>query len=133
MSLHPVRVPTADEVIAASSREIPKSLKTMAMASTVLGAIIFIAGVFLDPDRAWRAFHANWLFFSVFSSAGVTFVAVQRITTARWSRGVIRFMEGYVAFLPVALVFYLLTLFFGRSHIFWWAHGEAFPNPEKAT
>ena len=43
----------------------------------------------------------------------MTFVAVQRITTARWSRRVIRFMEGYVAFLPVAFVFLLLTLFVG--------------------
>ena len=32
------------------------------------------------------------------------FVAVQRITTARWSRPIIRFIEGYVAFLPVAFV-----------------------------
>ncbi|MEO7082754.1 MAG: hypothetical protein ABI442_20395 [Gemmatimonadaceae bacterium] len=133
MSLHPPRVLTADEVIAASSREISKSVKTMSLAALVIGAIIFIAGLFVDPDHAWRAFHANWLFFSVLSSAGVTFVAVQRITTARWSRGVIRFMEGYVAFLPVAFVFLLLSLSFGRSHIFWWARGEAYPNAQKAT
>ena len=73
-----------------------------------IGLLVFIAGLFLAPDRAWRAFHANWLFFSVISSAGVVFVAVQRITTARWSREIIRFMEGYVAFLPVALVFLLI-------------------------
>ena len=68
----------------------------------------------MDPDRAWRAFHANWLFFSSLSCAGVTFVAVQRITTARWSRGVIRFMEGYVAFLPVAFVFLLMISSVGQ-------------------
>ena len=28
---------------------------------------IFIVGLFLDPDRAWRAFHANWLFFAALS------------------------------------------------------------------
>jgi uncharacterized membrane protein YiaA len=130
--MHPPRAWTADDVIAASSREIPKSVKTMALASLVIGALIFIAGVFMDPNRAWSAFHANWLFFAVLSSAGVTFVAVQRITTARWSRGVIRFMEGYVAFLPVAFLFLILTLTVGRSHVFWWAHGE-YPNVEKAT
>ena len=97
-----------------------------------LGALIFLAGAVMDPDRAWRAFHMNWLFFTTLSCAGVTFVAVQRITTARWSRGVIRFMEGYVAFLPVAFVFLLLILSVGRGHIFPWTH-EAFPNPEKAT
>ena len=58
------------------------------------------------------------------------FVAVQRITTARWSRPLIRFLEGYVAFLPVAFVL-LLLIFLGRSHIFPWTH-EAPPVPEKA-
>src|SRR5215208_5885815 len=131
MSLHPERTLTATEVLAASSREIPKSLKTMTLATFVIGALIFVIGLFLAPDHAWRSFHANWLFFAVLSHAGVVFVAVQRITTARWSRAVIRFMEAYVAFLPVAFVFLLLTLTVGRSHVFWWAH-EAPPNPEKA-
>jgi hypothetical protein len=132
VSLHPARVPSPDEVLQATNREIPKSLKTMLAAVFAVGALIFIVGLFVDPDRAWRAFHANWLFFAVLSNAGVVFVAVQRITTARWSRGVIRFMEGYVAFLPVAFIFLLLTLFFGRSHIFWWTSGK-YPNAEKAT
>ena len=132
MSLHPVRTFTPDEIVAATSREIPKSLKTAALAAFVIGALIFLVGAFMAPDRAWRAFHANWLFFAVLSHAGVVFVAVQRITTARWSRQVIRLMEGYVAFLPVALVFLVITLLFGKGHVFWWTH-EAFPTPEKAT
>jgi hypothetical protein len=131
VSLHPVRTPSASEVLAASSKEIPKSLKTALLALFAIGAAIFVAGVFVAPDRAWRAFHANWLFFTALSQAGVTFVAVQRITTARWSRHVIRFMEGYVAFLPVALVFFLLTLIAGRNYVFPWTH-EAYPSAEKA-
>src|SRR4051812_1935353 len=102
------------------------------LVSFVIGALVFIAGLFVDPDRAWRAFHHNWLFFTTCSSAGCAFVAVQRITTARWSRSVIRFMEGYVAFLPIAFVFLLLTLFAGAGHVFPWTH-EAYPSPEKAT
>ena len=132
MSLHVDRTPSPSEVLAASSREIPKTLKTAALVSFAIGAVIFLIGLFTAPDRAWRAFHANWLFFAVLSHAGVVFVAVQRITTARWSRQVIRFVEGYVAFLPVAFVFLLLTLLVGKNHVFWWTH-EAFPTPEKAT
>jgi uncharacterized membrane protein YiaA len=131
-SLHPPREYTPAEVVAASNREIPKTLETATLGLFVLGAIVFAIGLFVDPDRAWSAFHQNWLYFTVLSSAGVTFVVVQRITTARWSRSVIRFMEGYVAFLPVAFVFLLLTLFVGRNHIFPWTR-EAFPNPEKAV
>jgi hypothetical protein len=132
VSLHPPREYTPAEVVAASNREIPASLNTLTLALFGIGAIVFIIGLFVDPDRAWRSFHANWLFFTGLSSAGVTFVAVQRITTARWSRGVIRFMEGYVAFLPVAFVFLLLTLFAGKGHVYWWSSG-VYPNPEKAT
>ena len=132
MSLHPVRVPTPDEVIAASSRPIPARLKTASIALAAIGALTFILGLFMAPDRIWPAFHFNWLFFSVLSTAGVVFVAVQRITTARWSRGVIRLMEGYVAFLPVAFVFLLIILLAGKGHIFWWTH-EAAPVAEKTT
>jgi hypothetical protein len=132
VSIHTARTYTPQEVVAASSREIPKSTKTAMLAMFGIGVLIFIVGLFIAPDRAWRAFHANWLFFTGLSSAGVTFVAVQRITTARWSRGVIRFMEPYVTFLPIALVFFLITLIFGRHYVFPWTH-EAYPNPQKAT
>ena len=132
MSLHPPRVPTAAEVLAASSRPIPARIRTMSLVLAIIGALVFVAGLFVNPDRVWTAFHFNWLFFAALSTAGVVFVAVQRITTARWSRAVIRFMEGYVAFLPVAFVFLAMTLLFGKGHVFWWTH-EAAPNPEKAT
>jgi hypothetical protein len=85
-----------------------------------IGALVFIIGLFVQPDRAWQALFTNWLYFASVSSAGVMFVAVQRITTARWSRPIIRFLEGYVAFLPVAFVLLLLILLFGRHHVLWW-------------
>ncbi|MEP6729741.1 MAG: hypothetical protein ABJE10_03840 [bacterium] len=133
MSLHPVRTPTRDEVVRAyDSKATPASLSTAMLALAAIGTIVFIAGLFLDPDRAWRAYHVSWLYVTSLSSAGVMFVAVQRITTARWSRPIIRFMEGYVAFLPVAFVLLLLSVFVGRAHIFPWTH-ETPPVAEKVT
>ena len=62
------------------------------------------------------------------------FSAVQRITTARWSRGVIRFLEGYAAFLPFAAVGLLVIIFGGKTHIYpWWdlvGTGELIPEKE---
>jgi hypothetical protein len=113
-----------------AARPAPAGARTAAMGAAVIGALVFIAYLFIDPDRAWRAFHVNWWYFSLISVAAVTFVAVQRITTARWSREVIRFAEGYVAFLPVAFVFLVLIMTAGRSHIFPWAHVVP-PGPEK--
>ncbi|HKN64907.1 MAG TPA: hypothetical protein VJW73_01440, partial [Gemmatimonadaceae bacterium] len=132
MSLHPPRVLTREQVLLASSKPISPTLKLVFLVLAIIGAIVFVAGAIFNADRAWSAFHANWLFWASLSHAGVVFVAVQRITTARWSRAVIRFMEGYVAFLPVAFLFLLLTLFVGRGHVFPWTH-EAYPVPEKAT
>jgi len=130
VSLHEPHVPTRAEVLRATDKPLPRTVKLAAAVLAAIGALIFIVGAFVDPDRAWRAFHFNWLFFATVSSAGVMFVAVQRIVTARWSRPIIRFLEGYVAFLPVALVFLLLSLTIGAGHIFPWTH-ETPPVHEK--
>jgi hypothetical protein len=132
VSLHPVRVPTRDEVIRAYTKPIPAAVTTTLLALAAIGTLAFIVGLFVDPDRAWRAYHVSWLYVTSLSSAGVLFVAVQRITTARWSRAIIRFMEGYVAFLPVAFVLLLLSVFLGKNHIFPWTH-EVPPVAEKVT
>jgi hypothetical protein len=55
---------------------------------------------------------------------------VQRITTARWSRSIIRISEANVAFLPIAFVMLLVTIV-GKAHIFHWVH-EPPTQPEKA-
>ncbi|MEK7401626.1 MAG: hypothetical protein AABZ80_04600 [Gemmatimonadota bacterium] len=123
---------TRQEAVAMTSKPISARFYSMMLALAAIGAVTFIAGLFMNPDRVWRAFHADWLFFTVLSSAGIAFVAVQRITTARWSREVVRFLEGYVAFLPIALVFLLLSVLVGKGHIFPWTH-EAYPVPEKAV
>ncbi len=104
-------------------RPTPAGAKRGALMALVVGLVVFVAGLFVDPERAWRAFHFNWLFFTTIASAGATIAGVQRITTARWSRGVVRFIEGFAAFLPVAFVFLVLTLTVGRAYVFPWAHG----------
>ena len=130
MSLHPPRVHTRDEILALTNRPIPSSLKTVMLVLAAIGALAFVGGLFVDANRTWYAFHANWLFFATLSVAGVVFVGAQRITTARWSRNVIRFVEGYVAFLPIAFVLLIITFLFGRHAVFPWTH-ESIPVPEK--
>ena len=132
MSLHHAPTPSREELVATYSKPTPKGLGTLMIVLGVLGLIVFIAGMLMDPDRAWRAYHFNWLFFASLSSGGVMFVAVQRITTARWSRSIIRLLEGFVAFLPVAFVLLLVSLFIGKGHIFPWTH-ERPPVAEKVV
>jgi len=132
MSLHHAPVPTREELVATYSKPLPKRLHMLVRVVGILGLIVFVAGVLMAPDRAWAAYHFNWLFFTSLSSAGVMFVAVQRITTARWSRPIVRLLEGYVAFLPVAFVLLLVSLFIGKGHIFPWTH-ETPPVAEKVV
>jgi hypothetical protein len=121
MSGHDPHAPSREEVLVGIDRPSPPILKTIALVLAAIGLIVFVVGLFINPDRVWHALLVNWLYFTSISSAGVMFVAVQRITTARWSRPIIRFLEGYVAFLPVAFVL-LLILLIGRHHIFWWSN-----------
>src|SRR6266550_4047201 len=113
-------MPSREQILAGTARPLPKSLRTLCTILGIIGLIVFVVGLFVAPDRAWRSLLFNWLFFTSVSSAGVMVVAVQRITTARWSRTVIRFLEGYVAFLPVSFLL-LLVIFIGKGHIFPWA------------
>ena len=75
MSLHPVHVPTREDVVRAYTRPIPKAITRTCLALAAIGVLAFIVGVMSDPDRAWRAYHVSWLFFTSLSSAGVMFVA----------------------------------------------------------
>jgi hypothetical protein len=132
MSAHqPAAVLTAPEIVRATSRPIGRVLKIVSAVFAIIGTIVFVIGAVLGDHRAWQSLLINWLFFTSIAQAAVVFVAVQRITTARWSRPVVRFLEGYVAFLPIAFVL-LGLIFVGRHHIFPWTH-EAAPFPEKAV
>ena len=131
MTAHSSIAPTRARVIAAGSRPMPPAVRMASLVATEVGLNTFLFGAISGNDRAWHAFHVNWLFFTTISSAAVTFVAVQRITTARWSRGIIRFMEGYVAFLPVALLGLIAMVLFGPSHVYPWWNTVGTLRPEK--
>lgn len=108
----------SDLVSLIQARAVPGNLRTISLVLAVVGFAVFIVGAVMGEHRAWQSFHLNWLFFTIPSSAAVVFAAVQRITTARWSRAVIRLIEGFVAWLPIAFVLLLVTLFAGKGHVF---------------
>jgi hypothetical protein len=130
MTAHDAHAPSREEVLVGIDRPTLPILKTISIVLAAIGLLVFVIGLFVNADRVWQALLVNWLYFTSVSSAGVMFVAVQRITTARWSRPIIRFLEGYVAFLPVAFVLLLLIIFVGRHHIFWWSN-QVPDIPEK--
>src|SRR6185312_3603562 len=122
-------MPNRETLVAATSAPMPRWVTLVSAVFSAIGVIVFIIGAIAGNDRVWHALQFNWLFFASVSQAGVIMVAVQRITTARWSRPIVRLLEGYVAFLPVAFLLLILILI-GGKHIFpFWQH--AAPVPEK--
>lgn len=121
-ALHAQHLPSREELVAGTSRPISRTIKLACLVLAAIGGVAFLFGAFTGSSRMWQALHVSWLYVTTISSAGVVFVAVQRITTARWSRPIIRFLEGYVAFLPVAFVILLLLISVGKGHIFPWTH-----------
>ena len=100
----------------------------------ILGLILFVgASRAATADRAWQLFHVNWLYFTGLAAGSVAFVAVQKITNAKWSGMIIRFAAASAAFLPVSLLGLLLifTVGYARSTGRWRAplhelqHGKA--------
>ncbi|MFQ5881405.1 MAG: hypothetical protein ACE5I9_02870 [Candidatus Methylomirabilales bacterium] len=86
-----------------------------------VGVVAFLAGLLVDPARAWQAYLVNFLFWGGLAQGGVVFAAVYHVVEARWGPPVRRLAEGMSAFLPVSLVlffplFFGLDLFFGRIH-----------------
>jgi hypothetical protein len=122
-------MPDRDQLVAETSRPMPRWVTVGGTILALIGAVVFLIGAVMGESRVWQALLVNWLFFTSISQAGVVFVAVQRITTARWSRPVIRLLEGYVAFLPVAFLL-LVLIFIGGKHIFPYATHDV-PIPEK--
>ncbi len=132
MSDHGPSAPARDRVIAAGAIPLGGRIRQVSLVLAVIGLATFAYGAAIGNDRAWHAFQYNWLFFTLVSSAGVMFVAAQRIATARWSRGVIRFLEGMVSFLPFAWIGLVLLIVVGKGHVYpWWGALGSLPHEKQ--
>jgi hypothetical protein len=109
-------------------------------ALTIIGGILFLLSLRgEEADRAWHLFHVNWVFFTGLTSGSIAFVAVQKITKAKWSGLMIRFAEAApFYFMPLSIIGFLLIFTVGYHHIFpdmeglsagkalWLSHGFMF-------
>lgn len=97
-----------------------------------LGIVLALAGLVLfiqtlrgeHADRAWHLFHVNWVYFTGLTGGSFAFVAVQKVSRAKWSGVIIRFAEA-AAFLswPMSVLGFLIIFTVGYQHIFPEMHG----------
>lgn len=108
-------------------------LRVGLMAATGVGALVFIAGLFVDPVRAWHNYLIGYFMFLLFAMAGLFFTALHHAVNASWMITVRRIAEGLTAYLPVALFAWIILWLFGFQHVYPWAMGETdFSDPSKA-
>jgi hypothetical protein len=85
----------------------------------ILGLILVMVGFSGGNGvRVWQLMHVNWLYFTGLAGGSVAFVAVQKITNAKWSGMIIRFASASAAFLPVSLILLILIFTAGYSAVY---------------
>jgi hypothetical protein len=79
-----------------------------------------------EPATLWGMLAVNFVFFMGVTQTGVVFSALMRLTKSGWGRYYTRVGEILtLAYIPVAVVTFLIIYFLGTGHIFYWAgHGE---------
>jgi Ni/Fe-hydrogenase subunit HybB-like protein len=105
----------------------PSGLRMASMVLTALGAIALIAAFMTNPERAWRSYYMNWLFFMSVAQGAVIVSAVVSIAKGLWSRPLRRFSLAFAAFMPIAFLM-MIPIFVGAHHIWPWVHD---PIPGK--
>lgn len=106
-------------------------LRMLIPALIVIGAVAIGASFATDVDRAWRAYHFNWLYFLSIAEGAVILAVVVTITRGVWSRPIRRLAMSFVTFLPIALLLVLPSLFFGGEHIWPWIADPESMQPGK--
>src|SRR5688572_17323144 len=103
-----------------------RRLESLGVMSIVIPALIVIGAIALgasfasDVDRAWRAYHFNWLYFLSIAQGAMILSVVVTITRGVWSRPIRRLAMSFLAYLPIAVLLVLPSLLFGAEHIWPW-------------
>ncbi len=89
-----------------------------------LGAMGFFSQLHgAHPERAWRAYHINFLLWSAMAQGGLLFSIIMHLTSARWTRRLSSLAESMAAFFPVSLALFI-ALFIGREALFPWLNQD---------
>ncbi len=114
-----------------TERDLQQRLVTRAVAGRwslplQLGAVLTLIGLVLlvvalagsHPERAWQAFHVNWIFFTGITGGSLALTAVHKVAKAKWSGVILRFSEATVFFAVVSLIGLVLIFTVGYEAIY---------------
>ncbi|MGH7561889.1 MAG: hypothetical protein ACRENB_12820 [Gemmatimonadales bacterium] len=101
------------------------ALLLLGLVLAVVGAVLFVLALVGDhPERAWQAFHVNWIYFTGLTGGSLALTAVHKVAKAKWSGVIIRFAEATALFAVVSLIGLVLIFTVGYEAIYGHMHEE---------
>lgn len=98
----------------------PKPLLMSSFALILIGALTFVLGFIMNPERMWTSYLTAFFFFTSLAVGALFFIAYNYVAKAGWSVSIRRLAEGMTNFLPVVLVgSFILILGFKKLYV--WA------------
>jgi len=105
----------------ASSLESPRWLLHGLRNLSLLAGLVFLAGLFLSPERTWTAFLVSFSVFVGLSLSGPFFLALLLLSRGRWPGELRRILEAMSSALPVAALLGIVFLS-GVHTLYEWSH-----------
>lgn len=107
--------------------------KTWSLAAIVLGIVAIVAGFFVDGgERMFANLLLMGYYFTCVCAAGACFIALQMVTQAGWSVGLLRIPQAMASVLPVAAIILIVIIASGmvghNLYHHWHADGITDPN-----
>lgn len=106
---------------------IPRNFKLITYLLIGIGVVSFALGFIFDAKRTWANYLLNNYYFLSLAIGAAFFGAIQYITQSGWSAMFKRIPEAMAAYIPFAVVFFIL-MFFGMHSIFEWTHEDVVQN-----
>ncbi len=103
---------------------IPGPAKTIMLAFAFLGVVVFIAGLFLAPERIWPNFLINEFYLLNLGLGAALFIATLYVSNAGWATAFRRLPEAMTVVLPFAGIG-VVILIFGIHTLYEWSHEAA--------
>ena len=103
----------------------PRSVLWVFTGLFLVGIASLVAAVSSGAQLDIGLLTASFLFLMGISQTGVVFCAMTRLVKAQWSKPYYRLAElSTLAFLPFAVVGFLLIYAYGRDDLFYWLHAS---------
>ncbi len=116
-----------------------RMLGVIGLALTVVGGVVaMFAGDAHAKESLWRAYVANFCFFTAIGLGGLIFVLIQHAVRAGWSVSVRRLAENVASGLPtmallaIPIVLAMLLSLPGTEQVYPWLNSEKYERPNAA-